>query len=271
MNEKNLLVSRLFLLYRLVRPILPILSGLAAWIIARFSEATFIQSLAAAISIALSTVGASFYHFGGANWMYTRKSDRFKFKDPEVLRLIGLVIFSLSICIATFYLPKQCVLICVFNTLAIAAYSAKLSSHWATKNITMAIVCLTPVVIGWQAGTATHPITYWGIGIAFIAYLSREMIKDVKDINTNEGKRITLPMILGIDKVLQISGGLLFVATILSLAILQFTKNPFQIILVVATALMFLTTGIILLINKKAGRCETLIQASICLILLSLL
>ncbi len=261
----------LVLAYKLIRPVLPISSGLAAWIIAQSCGAQLEQSLAVAASIALSTIGASFYHYGGANWMYARKSDRLEFKDPETLRLVGLGIFCLSIAVAVIWLPKQCVLICLFNTLAIAAYSAKLSSHWITKNITMSLISTTPIIIGWYAGAMTHRIVPWAIGLAALAHLAREIIKDVKDILANEGKRITLPMVLGTEHALQISGGLLLIATLLPFAILQFTESVFQMTMIVMSALVLLMTAVILLTKKKAGICETLIHASLCLILIGLL
>lgn len=260
----------LLLAYKLIRPILPITSGMAAWIIAQSCGANSVQSIFVAVSIALSTIGASFYHFGGANWMYARKSDRLKFENPETVRLIGLAIFSLSIGIAIIWLPKECALICLFNTLVIAAYSVKLSSHWLTKNITMSVISATPIIIGWFAGIKTHPIVPWAIGLAFVAHLAREIIKDVKDILSNEGKRVTLPMVLGTEHALQISGILLLIATVLPLLILQFADTTFQITMVVSSALVLLITGMILLFSKKAGRCETLIHVSLCLILLAL-
>ncbi len=258
------------LAYKLVRPILPISSGIATWIIAQFCGAPVEQSIAAAVTMALNTIGASFYHYGGANWMYARKSERFKFKDPEIIRLLGLLIFSLSIAIAVLWLPKICVLICLFNTFAIAAYSAKLSSHWTTKNITMSIVCITPIALGWQAGTISHPIVGWGIAMAASAYFAREVVKDVKDILANEGNRVTLPMVLGINHALQLAGILLFISVIPIIKLLQFAESPFQITMAGTAVLLLITTGSILLIKKKAWRSETLIQGAICLMLLAL-
>lgn len=261
----------LFLTYKLIRPILPISSGLAAWIIAQSCGAQFDQSLAVAVSIALSTIGASIYHYGGANWMHARKTDRLKFEDPEIVRLTGLCVFCLSIGVAVIWLPQVCVLICLFNTMAIAAYSAKLSSNWTTKNITMSVICTTPILIGWCVGTTTHPMVPWAIGLAAIAHLAREIIKDVQDILSNEGKRITLPMVIGPGNALQLSGGLLLIATILPLVILQFTSNLLQAFLVVISALIFLITAAMLLTTKKAGKCETLIHVSLCLVIIALL
>ena len=260
-----------FLLYKMIRPILPISGGLAAWIISQACGAEPKESLAAAASIALSTIGASLYHYGGANWMYARKSDRLKFDDPEIVRLLGLGVFCLSIAVAVLFLPKQCALICLFNTLVIAAYSAKLSAVLIIKNLTMCVICTTPIVIGWQAGDATHPIVPWAIAIAAIAHLAREVIKDVKDILANEGKRFTVPMWLDEETALQCAGGLLLIATVLALFILPFTENSFQASFVVLSEITFLATGIFLIFAKKAWRAETAIHLSLGLILIGLL
>lgn len=259
-----------YLAYKLFRPILPFSSALAAWIISQACGANAHTSLVAATSIALSTVGASFYHYGGANAMYARKSERLKFSDPQLLMLIGLSVFSLSIAIAVQWLPKQCVYICLFNTISVAAYSAKLSSHWATKNLTMSLVCATPVAIGWQAGQLTHPIVPWAFSIAVIAHLSREMVKDVKDILANSGKRVTLPMVLGTERVLQIAGVLLLVAGILPLYMLQFTGNIFQQSMVALSVAVFLLTAGQLIFRKKALRSETAITTALFFTLLAL-
>ncbi|MFA5184410.1 MAG: UbiA family prenyltransferase [Patescibacteria group bacterium] len=259
-----------YLTYKLFRPILPVSGGLAAWIVSQTCGADFQLSLAAALTVAFGTIGASFYHYGGANWMYARKSERLQFKDPQVIMLIGLVIFSLSIVIAVQWLPKQCVYIALFNTIAVAAYSAKLSSHWITKNLTMSLVCATPVAIGWQAGHLTHPIVPWALAIAMLAHLSREMIKDVKDIIANNGRRVTLPMVLGTDRVLQIAGSLLLIVGVMMISLLRFTGNIFQQTMVAIAVTLFVLTAWRLILRKQARRSETVITFGLFCILLAL-
>ncbi len=260
-----------YLIYKLLRPILPISSGLAAWIVSQACGANIQSSIAAAASIGTGTIGASFYHYGGANWMYARKSERLKFSDPQIIMLIGLAICCLSIAIAIQWLPKHCVYIALFNTIAVAAYSAKLSSHWITKNLTMSLVCATPVAIGWQAGNVTHPIVPWALGIAILAHLAREMIKDVKDIIANNGKRITLPMVLGTSRVLQISGSLLIAAGVMIISLLQFTGSIFQQFMIALSVIIFLFTASHLIIHKQAMQSETAITIGIFFILLALI
>jgi 4-hydroxybenzoate polyprenyltransferase len=201
--------------------------------------------------------------------MYARKSDRLKFSEPESLRLIGLIIFGISISIAALWLPKQCVIICVFNTVAIAAYSAKLSSHWTTKNITMSIISATPILIGWQAGTITHDIVFWGIPIASVAHLAREIIRDVQDIKANEGKRITLPIRFSETSALYISGILLLIATVVVILFMRFISGTLQNVMASLSALLFLYTATKLFIFKKPSHCPTLINASISCIILA--
>lgn len=257
------------LIYKLTRPTLPIASGLAAWIIAKFCAADANSALASATAIALSTLGASFYHFGAANWMHARKSDRLALKNPQTITLIALTIFCVSISISVLFLPPICTLICLFNTLAIAAYSVKLSNNWTTKNITMSVICTTPIVIGWLSGNNTHPIVIWAIAIAALAHFAREVVKDVKDIIANEGKRITLPMILGESEALQLAGVLLIISSLLPLGMIGFNANPFQTGLLVITACSLSIAGVCLFLIKKPWRWELVIHSSICAMLIA--
>jgi 4-hydroxybenzoate polyprenyltransferase len=259
-----------YLMYKLFRPILPLSGGLAAWIVARACGADLYSSIAAAATVALSTIGASFYHYGGANWMYARKSERLKFADPQVVMLSGLVIFSFSIAIAVQWLPKQCVYIALFNTIAVAAYSAKLSSHWITKNLTISLVCATPVAIGWQSGQFTHPLVPWALAIAVLAHLAREMIKDVKDVIANHGRRVTLPMVLGTGSVLQLAGSLLLIVGVMMIFLLRFTGGILQQAMVAISVTLFFLTAGQLIIHKQARRSETAITMGIFAVLLAL-
>ncbi len=262
----------MWLTFKFVRPTLPILSGFATWIIARACNAPFEHSVVAAFSMGLSTIGASIYHYGGANWMYTRKDERFKFKNPQIVMLVGLIFFALSIGIAGQCLPnKACMWISIGNAILIAAYSATLSAHWKTKNITMGVVCATPVLMGWQAGTMTHPIVIWAMIFALIAHLSREIIKDVNDIIANHGRRVTLPMRIGKEGALQIAGGLLIIAMLFAFGMMQFAGNIFQILAFGFSIGLLLVTVRILLLHKKTGSCDMLIHLSVGLMIMALL
>ena len=259
-----------FLVLRLTRSTLPLCSALAAWIVSRACGSDSITSAIAATAIGLSTLAASFYHYGGQDKMYARKAERLEFSDPQLLMLTGLTIFSLSIAVSVAWLPKACTYTCLFNTVAITAYSHKLSSHWATKNLTIGIVCMTPVYIGWQAGTTTHPLVPWALGTALLSQVAREMVKDVQDIVANEGIRVTLPMVLGTQRVLQIAGLLLLGATATLVGVLQFTEGLLQQLMVLASAVIFIFVARELALYRL-GKSQTAITAGLLFVLIALL
>jgi 4-hydroxybenzoate polyprenyltransferase len=200
--------------------------------------------------------------------MYRRKCEWLKFSNPWILMVGGLITFGVSAAIAAQWLPKPCALICLFNMVAVVAYSTKLSSHWKTKNITMAAVCATPVVIGWQAGQINHPIVPWALGIAALAHLSREIVKDIQDILANEGKRVTLPMVLG-DRVegpkraAQLAGGLLAPAVVFPLYMMRFTHTAFQESLIALAVAVLVATAGWLIFRKEPGKSKTAITAAL--------
>jgi len=271
-------IDTLLVLNKLIRPIIPVTGGLTAWIISRACGANNRTAAAAAVAIALSSIGASFWHYSEANPMYARKEERLKFKNPvvkfknpKVLMFTGLMIFCLSIVIAHQWLPQQCIYLYLFNTVTIAAYSIWLSSSWTTKNVTMAVISITPVITGWQAGQFTHPLVRWAITIAALAHFAHEVVKDVMDIKANEGIRVTLPMVITPERALQLVGILLVIAGIASTFLLQFVENTMQQSLVMASVGIFLLTAILLLVLRRPGVSKTAITAGLCFAILALL
>lgn len=278
------LVDWIKLLNKLIRPILPITGGLSAWLIARACQADMNTALAAGVTIALSSIGASFWHYAQADEMYARKIERLDMegfevigngiKKPKVIKalvFIGLVMFCLSIGIAHEWLPKPCTYILLFNTITIAAYSAWLAKKWFTKNLVMAVVSATPIIIGWWSGTTTHRMVPWAVAVAAIAHLSHEIIKDVMDIKANEGIRVTLPMVITPPRALQLSGALLFPVQGVLVALLQFADTATRQSLIGVAVTVFLITGLWLIILKRPGVTKTAINAGLCVAILAFL
>ena len=79
----------MWLIYKLLRPILPISSAVGAWHFAVSCGASQSSAFAAALAIALSAVAASLYHYGGQSAMYARKSDRVNLCDPQMLDTVN--------------------------------------------------------------------------------------------------------------------------------------------------------------------------------------
>jgi 4-hydroxybenzoate polyprenyltransferase len=259
-----------YIVYKLLRPGLPLSAALSAWIASQVCGANTSTSLAASATIALSTIGASLYHYGCADKMYVRKSDWYNFQDPKLLMILGLSLFCASVVVAVEFLPKTCVYVALLDTLAVAAYSAKLSAHWTTKNLTMSAVCTTPVILGWQAGNSTHPMIPLAILVAALAHLAREMVKDTKDIRANHGLRVTLPMLIGIPKVLQIAGILLVVAAGIVISLFRYTQEPIAQAMFACSIAILLLTAYYLLKKKEPGQGETAVTASLFCLMLAL-
>ena len=261
----------LYLMYKLLRPSVPISAGLAAWITAQACGADHSTSLAAAIAIALSAIAASIYHYGGQNVMYARKSECLRCQDPESLSLLGLLTFSLSIAVSATWLPVEGTYVCLYNTIAITAYSMKLCRHWTTKNLVMGSVSVTPILIGWAAGAQTHPLIPFALSAAFFSHIAREMIKDVEDIQVNCGIRVTLPMILGTVRVLQISGALILMAAGTMAAMTQFAASAVSQVSLVAGVALLTCVGLGLLITENLRHGKTLVTTSLFLVIFGLL
>ncbi|MDP3964976.1 MAG: UbiA family prenyltransferase [bacterium] len=204
-------MSSLHFWLKVSRPHHCLAAGLAAWVSALLSNGTewlTMTNLAAASSIALGCLGASVFHYGAANRMYARKYwDLIPLDNPICLQRVGLAFMLTSVIIAVVMLNLFCVIVTFYNTVAIILYARWLAKHWASKNLVIALVCTTPVLLGWFSGHRLNPVVPYGLGAVFCAYWAREIIKDVSDIRANQGIRVTLPIWLGIKQARKVAGG----------------------------------------------------------------
>lgn len=195
--------------YKVTRPEQCCIAGCAAWLTALLSNGPLWftpEKIAAGLVMFCAVLGASLIHYGLANKMYARKYwDLVEVDRPDILVQLGSLAFLFAVEIALYFLPLPCTAIVIADALAIAAYSLKLSRHWTTKNLTIAFVCTTPVLVGWLSGHRLHPVVPYLICAAFFAYLAREIIKDYTDLKANNGIRVTLPMWLGVENALRVA------------------------------------------------------------------
>lgn len=199
------------------RPQHIILASLSTWVIAMLSNGPHYITTAKVVSpivMALSVFGASFYHFGAANPMYTRKSESLSVDRMIRVSLIflGLAGISTAVYITFRYLSSACRLIVTVDAIIIVAYAGLLSRHWLSKNILIAFVCVSPILLGWFAGHRLNPAVPYGIAVTFFAYLAREIVKDIQDRIANHGYRHTLPLCLGVVPARRIAAGVMMVA-----------------------------------------------------------
>ena len=226
-----------------------VFAATATWVIAMLSNGPHWFTTAKVVSSAvmgLSVLSASLYHFGAANPMYARKNEVLSVSLLVRGGLIGLGILGMAgaVYLSVNYLNTSCQIVVALDALIIAAYAGILSRHWATKNLLMAFVCASPVLLGWLVGHRLHPAVPYGIGVTFLTYLTREVVKDIQDRVVNHGHRITLPLWLGVMPARRIASGLMLVTTLVSVifGVKLVSYNWYTIIPYVLSVGVFLIT-----------------------------
>lgn len=250
---------------KVTRPLQVIATMLGAWIVALLSNGPLwltSTKLAAAGSMGLCCLGASLFHYGAAHRMYARKQWDFVEVDrPEVLVGFGLTAMFAAIGLAWLFLPRICVVISAFNLIAIVLYARVLSRTWLTKNIVIGLVCTTPVLVGWLSGHRINPALPYLIGIILCTYIAREIIKDIHDLQANNGIRVTLPMRIGIRSARLIAAGFILLGY-LCLFLVGSILSRSATIAILPLIVSFVTYGATfasLVFNKYPGACPRLI------------
>lgn len=244
---------------KISRPLQAVIGGCAAWITALLSDGSSwvnIEKIAAGIVITLSIMSASIFHYGARYDIYAKKRRNPVFvRHPDFLIFCGSVGFGASFVLAGIYLGAPCLLLAVFNAAAIGLYPNKLDRRWPWKNLTIATLCITPLLMGWLASHQLNSIVLFAIACAFCIYLAREILKDIVDRAADCGKRLTMVMTIGITASLRVAGIILLIAAIFVFCILQ--QAPEQLIIKIALGIsggylaMF---AIILLVGKNISR-----------------
>ncbi|MFA6553483.1 MAG: UbiA family prenyltransferase [Patescibacteria group bacterium] len=209
-------MSSLKWIYKVTRLEQCLIAGLSTWLIALLSNGPLWLNepkVAAGISMFFSCLGASLFHHGRRHKLYAEKwYDPIIIKHPGVLIACGTAAFICSIVIAGIALPALCTQIAIANFLIILLYAEFLDQYWPFKNLAIALVCVTPIVMGWYSGHRLHPVVPFLMAAIFCTYFAREILKDIEDRDANHGKRFTMVMSLGINTCQRIAGGLLGIA-----------------------------------------------------------
>ena len=212
---------------KISRPRQVILAGVATWIVALVSNGPDwfgFQKVIAGVVMSLGVLASSIWHYGARADVYAKKHwDLVIVKNPNFLRIIGCIIFCISIILAGLFLPKACLVIAIINTITILVYAGFLDQYWPWKNLSIAMVCVTPLLLGWFSGHRLNPIVPPLIMATFFFYLTREMFKDIVDIEANRGKRFTMVMEVGTSTTLRTGGVILAVSVFFILYSLRYT------------------------------------------------
>lgn len=196
-------------------PMRALCGGLTAWIIALLSGSEWVsrENIMAAIVASLVVLSSSVWHYGARHDLYERKYwDPIHIGNPKFLIKLGLFGFVVSFVLALKYLPLGCMATVLITAVAIALYAKRLDQYWPAKNLVIAGVWTTPLLIGWFSGHKAHPGLPLIIGATFFIFLAREILKDVVDQEADRGKRLTMAMSLGLPATLRISGGIILIA-----------------------------------------------------------
>jgi 4-hydroxybenzoate polyprenyltransferase len=193
------------LVWKVTRPEGFALCFACAWLMANLSQTDSDLMFSVSVVSGLSCLGSSIFHFGAGHRIYSRKAEAIKIARPWILILTGAFILALSVGISLAALPPLCTATLLFNATSVSVYSVWLSKRWYIKNPLIATVCTTPALLGSLVGTTTHPATWYILTSVYCTFLSREIIKDVEDIIANHGRRVTLPMVIGISGALKIA------------------------------------------------------------------
>lgn len=263
--------------WKVSRPHHCLAAALGAWIAVLLSDGSdywSVVKLGAALSLCLGCLGASIYHYGAANTMYARKYwDRVDVRSPILLTCIGAFFLLLSVAVAIATLPHAAALIVVYNFIAVVCYARFLAKHWTTKNLVISCVCVSPILVGWLSGHRLHPAVPFGIFAIFFGYWAREIIKDIDDLEANNGIRVTLPMQIGVLWARRIAGGLASLS-VLSLVALGPVLAHHSLLVILPYALSFWPFGAVahaLLFGHTSGKEPTLILAGTWLLIVSFL
>jgi 4-hydroxybenzoate polyprenyltransferase len=192
--------------------------------------------------MSLGVLASSIWHYGARADVYAKKHwDLVIVKNPKTLMGIGCVIFCTSIVLAGAFLPRACLVITVINAVTILCYAGFLDRYWPWKNLSIAMICVSPLLLGWFSGHRLNPIVPPLIMATFFFYLSREIFKDIVDIEANRGKRFTMVMAMGTSTALRIGGIILAVSVLFILYSLRYATLSTPAVITLILGAVWLT------------------------------
>jgi geranylgeranylglycerol-phosphate geranylgeranyltransferase len=139
--------------------------------------------------------------------------------------MLSLAFFAIGLGMSK-YVNIYCFLIAVSNVIVLLVYGKYSKKMYLLSNLIVSYLVASIFVYGAFANQSVSGLDMGKLqmvallsGCAFFATLSREVMKDIEDIEGDRKKyAITLPIRLGVEKAREISKTFLYIAMILSLA-----------------------------------------------------
>lgn len=137
--------------------------------------------------------------------------------DVNTAFLVSLVIFIAGI-VFSIFINVECFLIAIINSIILVVYTEILEKKGIFGNIVISYLTASSFLFGAFAAGKIYSLVTWLAIITFLAILSREIIKDVEDLEGDfYGERETLPMRIGRERSITIAIFLLGSAMIISI------------------------------------------------------
>jgi len=135
----------------------------------------------------------------------------------QTLLGLGLVILLITLD------NKMPFVIAFIGMVTLVAYEGRLKATGISGNIAVGFMSGAVFLYAGMAVANPGP-TLWLFGLAFLATISREIIKDIQDLEGDKD-RLTLPARIGIDASLNIAIGILIIAILLSYTAINLFEN----------------------------------------------
>lgn len=190
---------------------------------------------------------------------------------PKIAMIYTAILFIGGIILAAVFLPPVSIIITIGFTILLIVYSAVLTKAKYIGNFIVASGTAFTLIFGASLSGNYFIIAPLAIAALF-ANLARELIKDLEDMETDKGNKITLPMILGKKKTesfIFLNYIIAIIMVYIPVLFLSFGKPIFVIIVSIAN-FMFLYSFEETL-KKDYGRAQLLAKGAMFLALLGFL
>ena len=234
-------------LYRAVRIVNSTMAALAVFVGASIATVSFatqwpvlIGMIAAFLVCAAGQIINDFFDFEIDLKKGKKKYESVTKENKQQLLWIAIVFFVIGNALALF-INQNAFLIAIGITVLLIIYSSVLQKQKWLGNLVVALGTALPLVFG-AAVFGDFVVIVWLAASAFLANWAREIVKDVEDLEADEGKKTTLPMLFKMSTIDSIVAMLVFLAIVLSYApvFLNLFGNSYFLFLVTIASILFL-------------------------------
>ncbi len=234
-------------LYRAVRIVNSFMAALAVFVGASIALAGFaiqwpvlIAMIAAFFVCAAGQIINDFFDFAIDLKKGHKKYESVNKENKQQLLWIAIVFFIIGNALA-FLINQNAFLIALGISVLLIIYSSILQKQKWLGNLVVALGTALPLVFG-AAVFGDFVVIAWLAASAFLANWAREIVKDVEDLEADQGHKMTLPMLFKMSTIDSVVASLVFLAIVFSYApvFLNLFGNSAFLVLVTIANVLFL-------------------------------